>query len=93
MPGMTYGQQNKLELLGRACGSPPEEERCGCSNLGQEGQPHPSNPETTAQCGYSLRLWFYPCEGIDPDKVEGVEGGQGDVGQILTVRHCLGLDL
>eukprot|EP00271_Cylindrocystis_brebissonii_P010595 TRINITY_DN26853_c0_g1_i1.p1 TRINITY_DN26853_c0_g1~~TRINITY_DN26853_c0_g1_i1.p1 ORF type:complete len:368 (-),score=49.64 TRINITY_DN26853_c0_g1_i1:131-1234(-) len=74
--GMVYGMQNKLELLARACGNPedatpgtPFQERCGCSNLGREGQPHDSDPATAAKCGYSLRLWFYPCEGVDAKKV------------------------
>lgn len=78
---MTYGQQNKLELLARACGTPPDEERCGCSDLGQEGQPHASTPQIAAHCGYSLRLWFYPCQGIDPDKVEGGSGRAGGCGK------------
>eukprot|EP00897_Mesotaenium_endlicherianum_P010689 jgi/Mesen1/9649/ME000671S09016 len=76
--GMVYGQQNKLELLSRACGSPPKEQeeekeeyvpKCQCADLGQEGQPHESSDAIAAACGYSLRLWFFPCNGTDPDLV------------------------
>ncbi|CAI5474277.1 unnamed protein product [Closterium sp. Yama58-4] len=70
--GMVYGMQNKLELLQRACGVPGEagyQEQCGCADLGKEGQLHPSDPKIAAACGYSLRLWFFPCNGTEPDKV------------------------
>lgn len=70
--GMEYGKQNKLELLGRACGSPGTlgyKETCGCADLGLEGQPHKSNVTIAGECGYSLRLWFYPCDGTIAHKV------------------------
>ncbi|CAI7868527.1 unnamed protein product, partial [Closterium sp. NIES-54] len=70
--GMVYGMQNKLELLQRACGVAGEagyKEQCGCADLGKEGQLHPSDPTIAATCGYSLRLWFFPCNGTEPDKV------------------------
>ncbi|CAI5488445.1 unnamed protein product [Closterium sp. Naga37s-1] len=69
--GMVYGMQNKLELLQRACGVAGEagyKVQCGCADLGKEGQLHPSDPTIAATCGYSLRLWFFPCNGTEPDK-------------------------
>lgn len=81
-PGMIYGQQNKLEMLNRVCGSPKDpqyKESCECGDLGVEGQLHKSNVSISKKCGYSLRLWFYPCSGTDPQKVGKLR--RGDVYQ------------
>lgn len=78
-PGMVYGMQNKLETLARVCDSEGSNSTrgggrhkggpCRCNNMGQEGQLHPSDPKIAKKCGYSLRLWFYPCPGTEAMKV------------------------
>lgn len=70
--GMVYGMQNKLETLARVCGDredPKFVQNCWCDDLGKEGQLHPSSNRIAKECGYSLRLWFYPCNGTDAAKV------------------------
>lgn len=77
--GMLYGKDNKLELLDKLCGTgtlendDPESSntgKCGCHlELGSDRKRREINEKVALKCGYSIRLWYHPCEGVNGTRI------------------------
>jgi hypothetical protein len=70
--GIRYGKRNKWNFIKEVC---PYDSRasgiCGCSDVYDEKIERESNTsrafnvKVAALCGYSLRLWMFPTEGVN----------------------------
>ena len=77
--GMLYGKDNKLDLFDKLCGSGISESldpnssdtgKCGCNlELGSDRKQREIDEKVALKCGYSIRLWYHPCEGVNETRI------------------------
>lgn len=77
--GMLYGKDNKLDLFDNVCGSgiskshDPKSSntgKCGCHlELGSDRKQREIDEKVALKCGYSIRLWYHPCEGVNGTRI------------------------